>query len=34
VGAALKKCGIDTTMRRINGTRARMAALPVRTDYY
>lgn len=34
VGAALKKCGIDTTMKRINGTRARMAALPVRNDYY
>lgn len=34
VGAALKKCGIEATMKRINGTRARMAALPVAHNYY
>lgn len=34
VGAALKKCGIEATMKRINGTRARMAALPVANNYY
>ena len=33
VGAALKKCGITTTMKRINGTMARMASLPV-ANYY
>ena len=33
VGAALKKIGIDTTMKRIAGTRARMALLPVNTTY-